>query len=223
MPERGFSPGAIMVSMQGMLRLVAAGALVLPVWTQNAPPRGIVRGTNLAFEGSDSSGTFQLQSETRGTVHCRYDSRTYMERAQHRISISGVEANEIVEVLLDSGPDTLCHALILRVIPSHNNRPSYPMNSVSRTIRATEWFAPRGNLTFAGVILEVNKDAMVLRTRRDGNQAFLLRKDTRYTADGTPAEVGALEVNTKVFIRAGRNLDNQLEVYSVSWGDILKP
>ena len=32
-----------------------------------------------------------------------------------------------------------------------------------------------------------------------------------------------LKPNTRVFVRAGRNLDDDLEVYQVIWGEILEP
>jgi hypothetical protein len=63
---------------------------------------------------------------------------------------------------------------------------------------------PRGNLTFAGVVLRMNPEMMVLHTRTEGEKRILLRADTRYMDSGLPAERAALPVNTRVFIRGGR-------------------
>jgi hypothetical protein len=210
-------------SMNPRRGVLLIGVLASIMWAEEAPPRGIVRGSITAWEGSDARGTFSLQTDASRVVRCGFDSKSYMERDHTRIMISSITPLEIVEVLVDSSPEIRCRALILRVLPPPNSRPAYGMHAVSTTTRAIEWFAPRGNLTFGGVIVVVRAESMVLRTRRDGDKAFVLRKDTRYTADGTPTDSRDLRVNTPVYIRAGRNLDNQLEAYSVSWGEILKP
>jgi hypothetical protein len=40
---------------------------------------------------------------------------------------------------------------------------------------------------------------------------------------GLPGELSTLVVNTRVSIRGGRNLDNELEAYQVIWGEIEGP
>jgi hypothetical protein len=63
----------------------------------------------------------------------------------------------------------------------------------------------------------------VLRTRLDGDTQVLLRPDTRYLEAGAVVDSGALKPNTRVFVRAGRNLDGEVEAYQVIWGGILDP
>jgi len=41
--------------------------------------------------------------------------------------------------------------------------------------------------------------------------------------EGQPAEVGSLRANLVVFVRAGKNLDQEVEAYQVVWGEILQP
>jgi hypothetical protein len=86
-----------------------------------------------------------------------------------------------------------------------------------------EQIYPRGNLTFTGVIIRMNPQLLVLRTRTEGEKPVLLRKDTLYMDSGLPGELSTLVVNTRVSIRGGRNLDNELEAYQVIWGEIEGP
>jgi len=79
-----------------------------------------------------------------------------------------------------------------------------------------------GTLTFAGVVSRLNSQSLVLRTR-DGEQTLLIRHDTRYVANGDTVEAAKLQPNMRVFVRAGRNLYEQVEAYQVIWGSILVP
>jgi len=63
----------------------------------------------------------------------------------------------------------------------------------------------------------------VLHTREGGEQSLLLRKDTRYVENGEIVEAGNLKLNMRVFVRAGKDLYDQLEAYQVIWGSILEP
>jgi len=83
--------------------------------------------------------------------------------------------------------------------------------------------APRGNLTFSGVIARLAADRLVLHTRLDGEKTILLRDDTRYLDNGTDVDAADLKANTRVFVRAGKNLEDQVEAYQVIWGAILEP
>jgi hypothetical protein len=41
----------------------------------------------------------------------------------------------------------------------------------------------------------------------------LLRRDTRYLEDGVVSELARLHPNTRIAIRAGKNLSGEVEVY----------
>jgi hypothetical protein len=82
---------------------------------------------------------------------------------------------------------------------------------------------PAGNLTFSGVVFRLTGERMVLHTREGGERSLLLRKDTRYLENGELVEPADLKLNMRVFVRAGKDLYDQLEAYQVIWGDILKP
>jgi hypothetical protein len=64
---------------------------------------------------------------------------------------------------------------------------------------------------------------LVLRTREDAEKIILLREDTRYLDSGVPVDYTKLSVNTRVFIRGGKNFENDLEAYQVIWGEIPGP
>jgi hypothetical protein len=81
---------------------------------------------------------------------------------------------------------------------------------------------PRGNMTFSGTVVEVAAESLLVRTRQDGPRRFRLRDDTRYLADGGKGTAQDLRVNTRVFVRAGKNFDGEVEAYSVVWGEILR-
>ena len=78
-------------------------------------------------------------------------------------------------------------------------------------------------MTFSGVVLRVNPEIIVLHTKTDPEKIVRLRQDTRYLDSGSPCTRSTLLVNTRVFVRAGRNLDDEVEAYQVIWGEIPGP
>ena len=78
-------------------------------------------------------------------------------------------------------------------------------------------------MTFAGVVFRINADVLILRMRTNEHKTIHLRSDTRYLSQGQTLDRGNLEVNTLVFIRAGKNLDDEIEAYQVIWGKVLDP
>lgn len=88
----------------------------------------------------------------------------------------------------------------------------------------TEHFAPRGDLSYAGIVLSIEAGRIVIRMRNQpGPVTLLSRPDTRYVHDGIQVEAGELKKNERVYIRAGKNLGGQVEAYQISWGEILTP
>ena len=94
---------------------------------------------------------------------------------------------------------------------------------ISRTERATESFAPRGNLFYSGVVSRVEPDRLWIRTRTEGLKDLRLRPDTRYTANGDAVTQDKLLPGMRVYLRSGISWDDDLEIYQVTWGDILSP
>jgi hypothetical protein len=80
-----------------------------------------------------------------------------------------------------------------------------------------------GNLTYSGVVFRLNPSRVMIHTRDAGDLAILLRNDTRYLENGVVVEAADLKPNTRVFVRAGKDVYNEIEAYQVIWGSILEP
>jgi hypothetical protein len=156
---------------------------------------------------------------------CHFDAHTYVERDNQRFTIAGMRTGDRLEIIADRKPGTtVCYARTIHIIDNRPvvNNPGYRVNL--RPFRNTiDNIFPRGNMTFAGVVLRTSPAMMVLHTRQDGEKTILLRLDTRYLDSGLPSEMKALPVNTRVFVRGGLNLDDELEAYQVIWGVIPGP
>lgn len=190
-----------------VLGFVAAFALLAQV----EPPIGILRGELV----SASDTGFEMRGADKIVYKCGYDFRTYFERENERITAANIHTGETVEVVADHQPGTsVCYARTVHVIDA---------NLKSKRWRAapspTESFAPRGDLTYSGVVTRQDGQSVTVKTRA-GDVTLQKRLDTRYLDGGQRAETAA--INSRVFIRAGRNLDGELEAYQVVWGNILK-
>ncbi|HJT88617.1 MAG TPA: hypothetical protein VJ732_12195, partial [Bryobacteraceae bacterium] len=135
---------------------------------------------------------------------------------------------EKLEVLSGEGPATsLRYALTVRVLqPPPEPAAREPLTQGRyRAYRrpAAEHYIPTGNLTFSGVVSKLGGDRMVLHTRESGDKIILLRRDTRYVANGDPVDAASLKRNMRVFVRAGRNYYDEVEAYQVVWGGIFEP
>jgi hypothetical protein len=130
---------------------------------------------------------------------------------------------DTVEIVTDRGPNPkLPRAQSVRVLLSMPGPPPARVAARTRPGRLDDLF-PRGNLTLSGIVTQISPSGMVIRTRTQGDTKILLRDDTRYFSDGRESGYAELKVNARVFVRAGRDLDQSLEAYQVMWGEILRP
>lgn len=183
--------------------------LVLAAVVNAQPPMpiGIVRGTVVSRTATDLS----VRNASGSTLACSYDAHTYFERDRNPISSAGLTAGDPVEVVADRQPGSpACYARTVQVVDPRRSR-------FLRVESATESFAPRGDMMFGGVVLSRGPSTLTLRTQ-SGDRVLLLRPDTRYWWDGVRASGDALAVNTRVFIRAGKDFDGRFEVYQAAWG-----
>ena len=182
---------------------------------QESMPRGIVRGTLAAWEGSAAAGALTVRKADGVVYGCSYDRHTYFERNHWLVRVSTLAAGDPVEVVADRRPgSSACYVRMLQVIVE---TPPQRRLAIRRTV---ESFQPRGNLSFAGLVLRRDPETLTLKTRA-GERTVLLRSDTRYLGEGVRVDPAALCVNMHVFVRAGRNLDGEVEAYQVVWGEIL--
>ena len=209
----------------GFKRASLLFALPCAIAAQENAPIGILRGDLVAWTGSLRAGELTFNNADNRLYQCSYDDKTYFERENQRISVAAAQKGDRLEILSDRriGSD-VCYARtvqiiepqVVRIVPGVRPR-------LRQSAGATDLFAPRGNMTFAGVVLRLDPDRLILRTRNGERKRILLRSDTRYLTEGQSADRLALPVNTRVFIRAGKNLDDEIEAYQVMWGDILQP
>jgi hypothetical protein len=177
---------------------------------QTSMPVGIVRGTVVARSVTELS----VRGATGAVSACFYDAHTYFERDHNPISAAGLAAGDPVEVVADRQlGSTACYVRTVQVIDQRRSR-------FARVESTTESFAPRGDLMFGGIVLRRGPTSVTLKTH-DGEKTLVLRPDTRYWCDGVRALENALVVNTRVFVRAGRDFEGHLEIYKAAWGAIV--
>ncbi len=206
------------------MRISACLLFTLALSAQDSIPLGYVRGVLMDCD-TTQMGDFSVRAaSTSQVLRFTFDRRTYVERDKLHITMALLQKGDAVEVVSDRVAGA--SARYARTVHVVGDEPVLrPLQSAStlRRVRPIDRIAPRGDLTYAGVISRLSDDELVLRTRRDGEKIFARRIDTYYLERGMLVEGSALQLNTRVFVRAGRNLDQELEVYQVIWGEILEP
>jgi hypothetical protein len=211
-----------------LLALVALLGGNLAAQSRNVSP--LIRGVLVDRENSPS-GQLTVRTSDNQLFHYRFDPKTYVERDDRLIDVSRLDPGDKVEVLSDEGPaSAVRYARTIHVLlrepprqqPSQaGGRSTEDPFLVRRT--AADPYLPLSTMSVAGVVDSLGQDWLVLHTRSRGNQTILLRRDTRYLGDGERVEHSDLHPNMRVFIRAGRNLFNEVEAYQIIWGQILEP
>lgn len=196
-----------------------------------SPP--LVRGVLLERDAQTDTGEFSVRGADNHVFRYQFDRKTYVERENQLIDVSRLRPGEKVEVLSDAVPGlVLRYARTVHVVD--DQPPSRtPVESRLRTSRDSaersilegnplEESRPAGNLTYSGVVSRLSGGRLVLHTR-DGDQTIQLRPDTQYLENGELVEAAALKPNTRVSVRAAKDLYDQLVGYQVIWGQILDP
>jgi len=203
------------------------GLVCLGAWLSAAETpqsAALIRGVLLERDSQPASGEFSVRLADNQVFRYQFDGKTYVERDQQLLDMPRLRPGEKVEVVSDALPGSvLRYARTVHVI---NDPPPARPPSLGRlrsASRLAEDRIPLGTLTYAGVVFRVNGDRLVLHTRDGGEQALLLRKDTRYLQNGEIVDPATLQMNMRVFVRAGKDLWDQVEAYQVIWGKILEP
>jgi hypothetical protein len=208
----------------GLLMLLSMAAAA-----QTAPPPALVRGVILECDSQAQAGELAVRDASDQVFRYQFDAKTYAERDGQLIQASRLKPGEKVEVVSDrSSVSPLRYVRTVHVIqPLPPPRPltmgryraANPASSRGSGIDTL----PTGTLTFSGVVGRLNGERVVLHTRVTGEQSILLRADTRYLHDGEIVEAKDLKPNMRVYIRAGKNLYDQVEAYQIIWGSIRTP
>ncbi len=193
---------------------------------QTPAPLGIVRGNLVEIKDAQPFGELAIRTQDERVYRFQFNHRTYVERGKSPIKIASLQLGERTEILCDVS--TNADMRYARIV--HVQDPNAPPRPVPRApwrtrpyVSPTEQIVPRGDLTFSGVVRRLNGGTLLLRTRIDGDKHILLRPDTRYLDGGELVEGSALRTNARIFVRAGRNLEGDIEAYQVIWGRILEP
>lgn len=208
------------------MRILAVFACSLYLCAQQPAPLGVVKGILLERDSGVTTGELSIRVSVSNQVYrFAFDQKTYAEKANQRIAISALHQGDAVEIVSDKGAAPLVrYARVVHVL--EESRPVRPPGSrgMYRLPRSPiDNLAPRGDITFSGIVARLSEERLVLRTRADGEKTIVRRPDTRYLEAGTQVDAVNLQTNTRVFVRAGKNLDDEIEAYQVIWGEILKP
>jgi hypothetical protein len=180
-------------------------------------------GVLLERDTNVPAGQFAIRAPDDQVYRYRFDPKTQVERDTLSGGMGHLNPGDQVIVESDAVADSLLrYARTIRVL----NAPAQ-LTAAGDRLRAIGFplldrTPQSGNLTFAGVVARLNGQSLVLRTRT-GEQTLLIRRDTRYVDNGDTVEAAELRPNMRVFVRAGRNLYEQVEAYQVIWGSILEP
>jgi hypothetical protein len=203
---------------RGDMRLpivIAAALAVAPLSLAADMAKGLFHGSMVSWEGSPTKGVLLARTVTGIVEGCGYDSLSYLELSRRRVTVAKLEPGDPLEIVTDHKPGSRdCYIRMLQVIP-----PGPPPGRVNTAAKRPVVEPPHGDRTVSGVIVRCEARSMTVRTR-EGEVTLLLRKDTRYLGDGAKQDAAALTVNTRVFVRAGPDLDGGLEAYQVIWGEI---
>ncbi len=203
--------------------LVVLWAAAAATAQENAPP-GFFRGDLQTWVGTSRGGQFTFRAADR-LYSCSFDEKTYFEHDQQRVSLAAARPGDHLELLSDRRlGSNLCYARIVHVLdpPPVYFVPGVRPHPEAAPVRAAS-FLPHGNLSLSGVVARLTADSLMLRTRSGDRQMIHLRPDTRFMTEGQTAGPASLPANTIVYIRGGRDLNNQIEAYQVIWGEILQP
>jgi hypothetical protein len=219
----------------GLLIWVTAIWWVLAAGAQTPVP-GFVRGVILECDSQTATGEVAIRAADNQVFRYQFDAKTYAERDDQLIQASRLKPGEKVEVVSDRSPAyTLRYARTIHVVqplPPPRSltmgryraaNPGNANNNANIGSNARLDRLPTGTLTFSGVVFRLNGERVVLHTRETGDQSILLRADTRYLREGETVEAKDLKPNMRVYVRAGKNLYDEVEAYQIIWGNILTP
>lgn len=211
----------------GALVLLGCGALAAQTPPAALPaPLPTARGVILERDTGIAGGEFSIRLDNYEVLRYRFDSNTRVERDAYPTTIPALRPGEQVEVLSDAVAGSLLRCArtvrVLVALPQQAHRIRRRPADFAEPYLASDPLFGRGDLAVSGVVARVQPGRMVLHTR-SGERTILLRDDTRYLENGELATAEALRPNLHVFVRAGRNLYDEVEGYQVVWGSILEP
>jgi hypothetical protein len=207
----------------GMLIVAAFAAAA-----ETPPTAAVTRGVLLERDPHAAAGEFSVRLADNQVFRYQFDGKTYVLRDKDLIDVPRIQPGEKVEVVSDTIPGlVLRYARTVHVLsdtPPPHRPPSLTRLRYGTASRlAQDRALPLGALTYAGIVYRINGEHLVLHTRDGREQTLALRHDTRYLQNGEIVDPASLLPNTHVFVRANKDLWDQIEAYQVIWGKILQP
>ncbi len=191
-------------------------------FAQLTMPIGIVRGDVVLRTGSVRGGELKIRCAENTIYSCQFDARTYFERENMMTTVTSIEAGDPVEVVADGKPESGgCYARTVQVVDPRSRGTSARRFRSVLIDSPTEAFVPHGDVLFGGLVVKIDAARLTIRTRH-GEVGVTLLPDTRYLEGGRRVESPAL-VNKHVYVRAGRDVWDDLQAYQVVWGEIVAP
>lgn len=116
--------------------------------------------------------------------------------------------------------DAGCRWLSLKLV---QRRAGVDRPRVRLNLNPLDSIVQRGNLMFAGIIVQVDGKRLTVRARNGTRYILVLRPDTHVLFEGLETNVGQLPLNQTVYMRAGANFEGEIEVFRIAWGQIVQP
>lgn len=196
-------------------------ALCLSVCAYTVNAAEPVRGVLLEREGDEGAGQMSVRGADFQVRVLLYDGATAIQREERAVTPAALRPGDLLEAFCNGEPEPRCRAARIVVAkPAPVSSTGWRPTGWGRPDWGPSW-PPRGQLLLAGVIAERYADGIRLRTRRGGEYLLRLREDTSLIGDGLAAGAAQLRVNMRVFVRAGKGLEGELEAFQVVWGRIL--
>jgi len=203
-----------------MRRVWALVLLAAPVFAQ-APVR-LLRGEVVAFAYEDGAGDITVRDVLYRATKCAVNSGTWIEMNGKQVPPTEVRLTMTAEVLADTRPGGgNCLSLTVYLREPLPRWPAVRPLSTNSTFLDNLW--PRGNMIFSGTVRSLQDGELVVRTRKGVEQRMRVREDTVFSTGGRVVKPADLEPQQRVHVRAGRGFDGRVEVYQVTWGEILQP
>lgn len=193
--------------------------------TRDGPPVRLLRGEVIAMSYSGGTGEISLR-DTLYRVHtCGLNGDTWIEMNNRRVAPAAIRLTMTAELVagMRASPGG-CDALTLYLSEATPRwSAARPLATVPSTSIFLDNLWPRGNLIFSGTVRSVGQSELIVRTRAGEERRMRVRDDTVFSTGGRIVRLADLEPQRRVHVRAGRGYDGVLEVYQVTWGDILQP
>jgi hypothetical protein len=205
-----------------LCRIVPLGLVALASVADDAPTYRILRGEVLTWAVRADGGEFTWRGVDLRSRTCHTTPATAYMTGEKRAEAAAIQKGATIEFVAGAtSEEDNCTALTvyLRLPPLRRSalagrtaphRPSVLLDNL--------W--PRGNLTYTGIVSAIDARQLRLRTRQGDEHLLVLRDDTAFRHQGRQAEREDLPEQTRVYVRCGKNLFGEVEVYHVIWGEI---